>query len=513
MTIRRRTTVFFFVVIGCAAPALAGDMVVDGTVATTGGWYEFADGSTQTSAAYPRWAQVAVVDIQGRGDYTDPATAMAALPAWCGTPGLLNPCLVKILPGWYDVGTSNVVMQPHVDIEGSGRDVTFSRAASSAAVVYGANNAELRSLSVVNEGDGSSPQGIAIEDSINFPRITAVDVVVQGANTQNTGIVIADSRAMIDSLRVWTWEGDTGLGIGIANSTGELRNVEVVVYQTSGEEATGIDYTDGSYAALRDSRVIVQGGHWSHGIRSESSSPQISGVRVLVESDAQGYGFVNDDSVAQLTDSSLYITSGGAACGLDTRNAGVSKFTEVRIDSITVGSGETVGVNSGESGQVRLEQVDIAATGGSTAYGVRNWGPSETTLVNVTAEASAASLYNYGVANRETAQITATNLIVEALGVSGSNYGVLNQDGAQITATNLVASAYGGTGNYGVLNAGTGGTVTLDRSSVTGANSSVRNDSSSADFFVGTSKLNGPVSTHLTCFGNYDATYAAVVCP
>jgi hypothetical protein len=39
------------------------------------------------------------------------------------------------------------------------------------------------------------------------------------------------------------------------------------------------------------------------------------------------------------------------------------------------------------------------------------------------------------------------------------------------------------------------------------------NDSSSADFFVGASKLVGPVSTHLTCFGNYGASYAGVVCP
>jgi hypothetical protein len=39
------------------------------------------------------------------------------------------------------------------------------------------------------------------------------------------------------------------------------------------------------------------------------------------------------------------------------------------------------------------------------------------------------------------------------------------------------------------------------------------NDSSSAGFFVGGSKLDGPVSTNLTCFGNYDASYAAVACP
>jgi hypothetical protein len=41
----------------------------------------------------------------------------------------------------------------------------------------------------------------------------------------------------------------------------------------------------------------------------------------------------------------------------------------------------------------------------------------------------------------------------------------------------------------------------------------VRNDNSSAGVFVGTSKLDGSVSTNLTCFGNYDGTYTAVTCP
>ena len=63
---------------------------------------------------------------------------------------------------------------------------------------------------------------------------------------------------MIDSMRVWTSDGAEALGISIANSTGELRNVEVVTYRVSDVIATGIEYTDGSRALLRDSRVIVQ---------------------------------------------------------------------------------------------------------------------------------------------------------------------------------------------------------------------------------------------------------------
>jgi len=71
-----------------------------------------------------------------------------------------------------------------------------------------------------------------------------------------------------------------------------------------------------------------------------------------------------------------------------------------------------------------------------------------------------------------------------------------------------------GGASWGVLNSGTGGAGgTIDHSTVTGDTKAVRNDNASADLFVGDSKLVGGVTANLTCFGNYDDTYAAVTCP
>jgi hypothetical protein len=262
----RWTAVFGSIVIGCAAAALGGDLVVDGAVATTGGWYGFADGSTQSSAAYPRWSPVAIVDIQGRGDYTDPVTAMVALATWCGTPSESNPCLVKILPGYYDIGTSSLVMQPFVDIEGSGRNVTYIRAASSDAVVYGADASGLRSLTVTNHGDGGSPKGVSISDALRHPRITEVDVVVEGANTDNTGVYIVDSWPVIDSMGVVVAGGDTALGIDIVHSSGRLHNVDVEVTTVGGNVATGIDISANATPLLKDSQVYASEGALCYGI-------------------------------------------------------------------------------------------------------------------------------------------------------------------------------------------------------------------------------------------------------
>ncbi len=509
-----RAHVSMVMAIGCATAALAGDLVVDGAVATTGGWYEFADGSTQNSAAYPRWQQIAIVDWAGRGDFTDPVAAMDALSSWCGTPTLSNPCLVKILPGWYDIGTASVAMQSYVDIEGSGRNVTFIRAASGAAVVYGASNAELRSLTVINYGDGGYPQGIAIESAVNFPRMTDVFVIVEGANTKNTGVVITDSRAMIDSMRVWTSDGAEALGISIANSTGELRNVEVVTYRVSDVIATGIEYTDGSRALLRDSRVIVQDADLGLGIVATSANPQVDGVTVLVtEVDGTGIGFLGDNAVAALSRSSFQVASSGYATGVQIANLGEAHLSDVNINAQGLATGDIHGIYSMDGSEVSLEHVGISATGGSMTWAIRNRDLGDITLFDVTAEAFAAADSNHGVENHSGGELTATNLIVKAFGGTGFNYGVLNRGGAVLTATGATAEVTGGTGGYAILNADDGGPVRFDRSSISGTSSSVRNDNSGADFFVGASKLVGPVSADLTCFGNYDETYTAVTCP
>ena len=509
-----RVCVSTITAIGCATAALAGDLVVDGAVATTGGWYGFADGSTQSSAAYPRWQQVAIVDWAGRGDFTDPVAAMDALSSWCGTPTLSNPCLVKVLPGWYDIGTASVAMQSYVDIEGSGRDVTFVQAASGAAVIYGADNAELRSLTVINYGDGGSPQGIAIESAINFPRITDVFIIVEGANTKNTGVVIADSRAIVDSMRVWTSDGAEGLGISIANSTGELRNVEVVTYRVSDVIATGIEYTDGARALLRDSRVFVQDADLGLGIVATSANPQVDGVTVLVtEVVGTGIGFLGDGAVAALSQSSFQVVSSGYATGVQISNISEATLDNVHINVQGLGTGDIHGIYSMDASEVSLEHVGITATGGAMTWAVRNRDVADMTLVDVTAEAFSASDSSHGVENHNGGVLTATNLMVKAFGGSGFNYGALNRAGAVLTATGATVEVTGGTGRYAVLNADDGGTVKIDRSSISGTSSSVRNDNSEADFFVGSSKLVGPVSEDLTCFGNYDATYTAVTCP
>jgi hypothetical protein len=137
---------------------------------------------------------VATVAPSG-GDYMDPAVAMADLAGWCGVPSATNPCLLMIMPGSYDVGSSSVVMHEFVDIEGSGENVTtiigdigttgFLRQ----GVVVGASNAEIRFLTIVNNAS-SGTDAVGISYEFTSPKMLHVSTTASGGASTNVAIYV-----------------------------------------------------------------------------------------------------------------------------------------------------------------------------------------------------------------------------------------------------------------------------------------------------------------------------------
>jgi hypothetical protein len=86
-----------------------------------------------------------------------------------------KPYLIRIEPGSYDVGSSSVQMKEYVVIEGAGEGVTTITGnvnMASSGVVNGADNAELRRLTVVNTS--AMDYGYAIYNSECSPAISFV---------------------------------------------------------------------------------------------------------------------------------------------------------------------------------------------------------------------------------------------------------------------------------------------------------------------------------------------------
>ncbi len=201
------------------------------------------------------YAAVTVV-AQSGGDYADPEVAMGDLASWCGTPTELNPCLLKILPGVYDL-TGSLAMEPFVDVEGSGIFVTRLRGAPAGPLVDGADDSELRHLTVEHTGGTGGPRAFRAFDS--SPRLTHVRILVDanGAAPSGTqGIDVSGSASPTISHVQVTAIGGQGLRTG-GTGTPVYRDLEIVS-QTSATDLQGVSIQSGS-PIFRHLRVEVTG--------------------------------------------------------------------------------------------------------------------------------------------------------------------------------------------------------------------------------------------------------------
>jgi|GEM_PF-6069879 len=194
-----------------------------------------ADGTLTAKMSFN--GRVAIVAKSG-GDYTDPATAMTNYSDWCPSPSDTNPCLLKIMPGVYNIGTGSVVMRSYIDIEGSGENVTIIQGTvdGSAAGVINATSTsvsgpvELRSLTVQNAGGSSHHYAIAVycNQAYEWIKLTNLGLVAYGG-LLNHGVYNYYSSPKMTNVSIEAWAGATAYGIyNTYNSYPTLNNVSVM---------------------------------------------------------------------------------------------------------------------------------------------------------------------------------------------------------------------------------------------------------------------------------------------
>ncbi len=183
---------------------IATSKLIVGTVAGT-----VAAGDHSHDAVYSKkYAKMAVVALTG-GDYSNPVTAMNNITTWCGTPSSSNPCMLKIMPGVYDLGAVTLQTQPFVDIEGSGENATVLK--SSSYVIECKDNVEVRNLT----SSGTNGRSINI---IGNARVTHVTATVLGYG--NIGIEVGSNAQVPPSTSVIISDVTVDLGTSIGPEYG-----------------------------------------------------------------------------------------------------------------------------------------------------------------------------------------------------------------------------------------------------------------------------------------------------
>ncbi len=192
------------------------------------------------------------------GDFADPVAAMASI----SDAAVDNPYLLVIAPGDYAL-TSSLVMQPYVDIAGSGRNVTRLIADNIVDVSYlvtAADQANLKDLSLIGI-DGSVRFGISNDGGSQVfsnlsIRIEADSGVLVGLYNQNSSqAIIKDS-----SIELIGGSGSSG-SWGIANVIASTITVEAVTIVSSSSgvlDAIGVFTSADSPAIIRNSNITAE---------------------------------------------------------------------------------------------------------------------------------------------------------------------------------------------------------------------------------------------------------------
>lgn len=202
-----------------------------------------------------------------------------------------NPYLVKVEPGIYNLGSGSVVMKPYVDLEGSGELVTTLTSANSsgAGTVVGADNSELRFVTVKNTGGGQ--QSVALYAESTSPRFTHVTAVASGGS-ENYGVHLSNGTPALTSVTASASGG--GQSFGLANFNGVL---SVANSSFSASDAAGINVglltTFGGTTRIVSSTLTGSGGAVAIGMRSYNGSHSLQNVTITASGSGESYGIRN----------------------------------------------------------------------------------------------------------------------------------------------------------------------------------------------------------------------------
>jgi hypothetical protein len=276
-------------------------------------------------------------------DYLASGARLQALLAEITDASASKPYLVKLEPGYYDLGDQFLALKPFVDMEGSGEDATIVRGERSGAVVIGADNVEMRFLSIYNTGNGVNSIGIAMTG--DTMHLTHVNVLATDATTA-IGIQNAGDGAVLTHVNVRSENGltPTGDAYGIViNGSAVVTDSEVwVEAHTAG--GRGIVAVSGN-SRIERTRVEASGGTVAWGIRLDTgASAYINQVDALGDATASA-GLYVFDSAAVVTGSDLrangaYGNAAGLICDVSTgthlvevRNSNLDGIPAVRSDT------------------------------------------------------------------------------------------------------------------------------------------------------------------------------------
>lgn len=305
-------------------------------------------------------AQAQVVVVSGANPPLVNGANLLAAIAGIPAPGPANPWVVKLEPGIYDLGGQQIVMRDFVDIEGSGRDVTYVQSdvtlSPSDAVVEAPAGieAELRELTITNNSP-STGTGVRISTSafllteVNIEALTGRDGI--GAQTVNVSPRINEVFARVNA-------GSTGIGFEIIRGGTVITQSLAFVQGTQKVFSAILTNTEGTLDGLIG---FAFGGEANFGLYAQGqTTPDVINSRFTATGGTEAYGLVATDSQPQVKESTFFVTNNNnRAVALEANsNAAVLATESTFIARGFSTAANIIGVNSSNAA-VRLNQSNV----------------------------------------------------------------------------------------------------------------------------------------------------------
>jgi trimeric autotransporter adhesin len=384
-------------------------------------------GHTHDTVYQKKYSKVTVV-AQSGGDYTSALTAMTAIAAWCGTPSATNPCLLKIMPGVFDIGPSSLQMQAYVDIEGSGENTTKIKGNTGSlfsGVVKGASNAEVRFLSVENTGGGS--YATAIYNYNVSPRLTNVTAIASNGTLYDTGVWNDSSSPAMTNI-IATASGGTLKNYGVLNSSSSPTMTSVTATaKAGGTESYGVSNDASSSPTMTNVTAAASGGtSYNLGVfNNSSSSPTMTNVTATASGGSlSNYGVYNRESSPTMTNVTAAASGGTGNYGM--KNDSASGAYTIIADRCTF-EGSTNSISNDNEFTLRIGASKLIGTA-NIAVGTYIF--SGAYYANGTVTAAAFVGDGSGLTNMQAAQISGLGSLATKSTVGSSDI----TDGAIVNA-------------------------------------------------------------------------------
>lgn len=200
-----------------------------------------------------------------------------------------NPYLVKIEPGIYDLESNSLFMRPHVDIEGSGEGVTTITSAlgSGSGTVVGANNSELRYVTVRNTGEASQ-QVVAIFTESTSPRLSHVTAIGTGGS-ENYGVHTSNGTPVLSDVTATASGGSQAFAVANYNSVMTVTDSTFSAADASSYNA-GLVTTFGGTMRMNSSTITASGGAIAIGMRAYNGSHTLANMTISATGSPQSTG-------------------------------------------------------------------------------------------------------------------------------------------------------------------------------------------------------------------------------